>query len=83
MCLATVTATSFAGDWNKPVSMTVLMSAMEDLLAVSSGANIDQNHRFKIRQGGTHSSRPCKRAAVLGPIKAEALTGGREERGQP
>jgi uncharacterized protein with GYD domain len=48
-----------------------LLLIVESSSGVSSGANIDKNHRFKIRQGGTHSSRPSNLAAVLGPIKAE------------
>jgi hypothetical protein len=51
-------------------TMKMRMGATHFLI-VSSGANIDKNHRFKIRQGGTHSSRPSNLAAVLGPIKAE------------
>jgi Alcohol dehydrogenase GroES-associated len=38
---------------------------------VSSGAKIDKNHRYKIRQADTLSFRPAKLAAVLGPIKAK------------
>jgi hypothetical protein len=32
---------------------------------------MDKNHRFKVRQAGTLSSRPTKLAAVLGQIKAK------------